>query len=314
MSVDTQQFEVYKALPESSIRLLYLQPAKELTAPLIGTLEIVRLLEEPKYEALSYAWDGAFNEADARGVLPVDKAIPLPPATMQLERRLFSINGNLFHALRRLRHRSQTRVLWIDALCVDQGNDLERSAQVAMMAKIYSSASQVIVWLGEDSDDRDGKLFFELCRRHVQMLRTPWVHPWRKLLDYVVERINRRFGDSKGYWSSQDRLRPFFCLDAKKRYAALQKFGRRRYLFRRWCAQEIAVARDIAMICGAHVLPWQVFVSHALALDRPVWHSWTYPTSDILYYMKDLRTQHTNAFDVLLQTTQMKCSDERDYL
>jgi hypothetical protein len=42
--------------------------------------------------------------------------------------------------------------LWIDALCIDQGNVLERNHQVQQMGQIYSKAEHVISWLGTDSD------------------------------------------------------------------------------------------------------------------------------------------------------------------
>lgn len=40
------------------------------------------------------------------------------------------------------------RVLWIDAVCINQQNINERSQQVAMMCRIYSNASRCLVYLG----------------------------------------------------------------------------------------------------------------------------------------------------------------------
>ena len=56
---------------------------------------------------------------------------------------------NLHRALLRLRLKSESRTLWIDAVCIDQHNMAERSRQVAMMGRIYRQASCVNVWLGE---------------------------------------------------------------------------------------------------------------------------------------------------------------------
>jgi hypothetical protein len=39
--------------------------------------------------------------------------------------------------------------IWVDALCVDQSNAQERSEQVQLMPKIYTSASLVLGWLGD---------------------------------------------------------------------------------------------------------------------------------------------------------------------
>ena len=60
------------------------------------------------------------------------------------------VTRNLKMALFYLRQSSTPRVLWIDALCIDQEDAEERSHQVSLMARIYSSAVRVICWLGLD--------------------------------------------------------------------------------------------------------------------------------------------------------------------
>jgi hypothetical protein len=89
------------------------------------------------------------------------------------QRRSFAFNprvsGRALHTtwkgLQQLRDEKRPVMLWIDALCIDQTNLEERSEQVKMMARIYSQASQVVVWLGE-SDLYVNKAFDtmeELC-------------------------------------------------------------------------------------------------------------------------------------------------------
>lgn len=60
------------------------------------------------------------------------------------------VTVNCASALRRLRDQSHERILWIDAICIDQRNSSERSHQVELMAEIYSNASQVLAYLGEE--------------------------------------------------------------------------------------------------------------------------------------------------------------------
>jgi len=38
--------------------------------------------------------------------------------------------------------------LWIDGICINQKDDTERNAQVQMMARIYSKAQHLVIWLG----------------------------------------------------------------------------------------------------------------------------------------------------------------------
>lgn len=61
-----------------------------------------------------------------------------------------AITKNLHGALQRLRDPALDRVLWVDAVCINQDNIAERAQQVQVMAMIYAYASKVVVWLGEE--------------------------------------------------------------------------------------------------------------------------------------------------------------------
>lgn len=63
------------------------------------------------------------------------------------------IGGELFVALKALREPTNDRLIWVDALCINQANYDERSQQVQLMGSIYEQAARVIVWLGEMFSD-----------------------------------------------------------------------------------------------------------------------------------------------------------------
>ncbi|TGO37574.1 hypothetical protein BHYA_0094g00380 [Botrytis hyacinthi] len=65
---------------------------------------------------------------------------------------------NLYAALLDLRDHSFERILWVDTICIDQNNIEERNQQVQLIAKIYSSAYRVVVWLGEEKLETRGAL------------------------------------------------------------------------------------------------------------------------------------------------------------
>src|SRR4051812_36530342 len=71
----------------------------------------------------------------------------------------YPVTRELGLALKYLR-RPQDRILWIDAICINQEDHEERNHQVQMMALIYNSAAQVCVWLGEDNDDSAMAILF----------------------------------------------------------------------------------------------------------------------------------------------------------
>jgi hypothetical protein len=95
----------------------------------------------PPYTALGYAWG---------------QANPSTDHNIFLNGEPFVVRNNLYQALLALQRCSRERVvryLWIDALCIDQSNVLERNHQVQLMSKIYSQACQVRVWLGNEYEE-----------------------------------------------------------------------------------------------------------------------------------------------------------------
>src|SRR2546423_14316004 len=64
------------------------------------------------------------------------------------------ISPTLYSTLLKLRHNSESRLIWCDGLCIDQSQELEslreRSQQVQMMFEIYSTAQRVAIDLGDD--------------------------------------------------------------------------------------------------------------------------------------------------------------------
>jgi hypothetical protein len=99
--------------------------------PIKITLKHSAFADKPKYEALSYAWGGPNNT----------KAVDINGTSVPVRR-------NLDRALRHFRKKDEERVLWIDAICINQANDAEKSWQVKLMADIYRRAQRVLVWLG----------------------------------------------------------------------------------------------------------------------------------------------------------------------
>lgn len=86
----------------------------------------------PEYYALSYAWG--------------DRKCP---RQIFVNGDSFNITPNLEASLRRLRHQSESRLFWIDMICIDQDSDEEKTNQVNLMALIYSGAQEVLLWLGD---------------------------------------------------------------------------------------------------------------------------------------------------------------------
>lgn len=63
-------------------------------------------------------------------------------------------------SLRYLRETDSRRILWVDAICINQKDFNERGHQVGIMRDIYSKAPQVLIWLGEASTDLGAPLSY----------------------------------------------------------------------------------------------------------------------------------------------------------
>ena len=195
---------------KSDIRLISLFPGKD-SALVCCRIEHVSFNDNPSYEALSYTW-GATGQA-------VDN--------IKVDGLPFTVTPSLEIALRHLRSQQETRILWIDALCINQLDVEERSLQVQKMKTIYQSASAVLVWLGEERDNSDLAMHFIIKLGNID-------------LDQVSFEI-------------EDKI-------TSKLWDALFHLLHRPWWSRSWVLQEIAVATgEPLMGCGQKWLPWSVF-------------------------------------------------------
>ena len=99
----------YLPLVGSCIRLLTLYPGS-FHSPIKGQLEQVTLTTDCCYEALSYVW----GDKEDLSMITVNN-------------EPFYITKNLECALRHLRYTECLRFLWIDAICINQRDDDEKS-------------------------------------------------------------------------------------------------------------------------------------------------------------------------------------------
>ncbi|KAI1412730.1 heterokaryon incompatibility protein-domain-containing protein [Hypoxylon sp. FL1857] len=145
--VSTSTFRCYRRLNESpaEIRLLALDPGAP-NDPVSCSLIYAQLREHPsmQYESLSYCW-GNSNE---KGEITVKVLEYGAESTYTM-----SVTFSLLTALKGIRPLSgPARILWVDAICINQDDSDERSSQVAMMRNIYRQAQRVVVWLGNGND------------------------------------------------------------------------------------------------------------------------------------------------------------------
>ncbi|KAK7188877.1 ankyrin and HET domain-containing protein [Paraphaeosphaeria sporulosa] len=122
---------------EDEIRLLVVEPGNQ-DEDLRCSLVHARLSDRPEFEAISYTWG---TDAPSKQIL--------------LDGHIFSVRNNIYHALKRYRHATRQRILWADAISINQDDIPERSSQVKLMKKVYMYASHVLIWLGPNLEHDD---------------------------------------------------------------------------------------------------------------------------------------------------------------
>lgn len=225
---------VYSRIQPDEFRVLRITAVSPLVA---FHLETFSIYDAPEYEALSYAW----------GTAPAEEEAICNGAR-------FLVTRTLAEALRRVYAHSGSGWVWVDAICINQADDVEKAHQVAGMGEVYSCADKVLVWLGEAADQSDlaCALLPDLTER-IWALRES-EGGWRPL--------------SAGEFASRKLPPP----DDLLWRAAFLLYGRA-WFQRLWIVQEIVLARDVVFLCGAQKLDWHVLVNFAVATARSVFVS-----------------------------------------
>ncbi|RAK94830.1 HET domain-containing protein, partial [Aspergillus ibericus CBS 121593] len=136
----------YSPLPQKSYtRMIRLLPDKDEDALIQCELFNYHLSQPGEvhlYEALSYVWGSSIR---SRSII--------------LDGYMLPVTESLHTALLHLRSKQLERILWIDAISINQDDDGEKSKQIPRMRMIYAQARRVVVWLGESQEYGDRALF-----------------------------------------------------------------------------------------------------------------------------------------------------------
>jgi hypothetical protein len=221
------------------------------------------------YESLSYVWGGIEKKAK-----------------VWVGGRMLGITENLYVALHHLRLQHTDRILWIDAICIDQSNLKERTHQVHHMSEIYQKADRVLVWLGLGNIVTDTLMDF---------------------LNTLPPNITK--GNKAVLSNCQKEAATF-----PKHNEALYDLLHRPWFRRIWILQEVANAKRAIVICGNRSVSTRCFVTAPSVIGTKL-DSHTQAVLDVMpghlretswwSQKRDLRT-------LLLKFRESLAGDERD--
>ncbi|KLJ12168.1 hypothetical protein EMPG_09596 [Blastomyces silverae] len=227
VSLSTRRPYNHTALEQSdSIRLAEILPGQS-NDNLQLNLQHTTLQNAPAYEALSYEWAGNL------GLRPV-----------KCGSQEFRLSANLRAGLKRLRYTNRRRLIWVDAICIDQDNSQERSHQVSLMRDIYRNAQRALIWIGEEKEHTGAA--FEIipalaenwAAQGSQDDKPPSMPPRSTAEPHANQLLDP---SNKALWNS-----------------IIDVFTRP-YFKRTWIIQEIIVSKAASVICGGWMVDWTSF-------------------------------------------------------
>ncbi|OJD30789.1 heterokaryon incompatibility protein [Diplodia corticola] len=226
------------------------------------------LPNKPSFIALSYAWSSAKR---GRTIFVNDQEYP--------------VTFSAYDALKRIRQTFGTTTVWIDAICINQNDEMERNTQVQMMQKIFASAEKTVVFLGEVRDSSlsmqieceetaPASIFFpgntsapmlEKFVVHCSSSKTP---KQSRSMDAInVFCLIQSMAETH----TLENTSPFDsaskavggCRYQRRLFEALREMTRSRWWNRMWTVQEVVVPKEVLVIYGCCVTNWKTFVQAA---------------------------------------------------
>jgi hypothetical protein len=236
---------------------------------------VASLDEFPGYEALSYVWG--------------DPEITFP---ILIDGQSYHVTENLHVALQKMRRKTEPRLMWVDAICIDQGDSAEKSQQVEMMGSIFANSKSVAVWLGDylshGFTEAEAQAAFDVI--HMIAESKP------RELETAYERVS----------------------------GALHAIMDSPWWLRSWTVQEIVLASSAIVIWGSVLISWDILQAAASVLigdetpDLPFempsvfdGHRFTGPIVGIKC-LKDRKSRNDSQLEILWRVRHRSSTDPRD--
>lgn len=250
-SQHTTSLPVYHPLMDGEIRILELHPAKP-GSPLRGELHVVSVdfvyPSRPVFTKtrVTYYKNGTTRRRHTNHAVVLATGTPMwytalsyvwgPPIFDQiicLKDGDIKITSSLARALHHLRMAEKSIFLWIDQVCINQPDRLEKEQQIPLMGKIYTHATNTVIWLGDGQGSDPIRAFetMELAYSRLQM--------------------------SDGDITPDDFGRLFFPPTLDRSWWEVRQFLRTVWFSRLWTIQEAVLSKKLYIKWGKAEADWE---------------------------------------------------------
>ncbi|KAI0008562.1 heterokaryon incompatibility protein-domain-containing protein [Xylariaceae sp. FL0662B] len=264
------QFRYEPLKEDDAIRLLELEPSHSSEDPVRCKLIHADRSESFQYEILSCDWRSKA------------KADTVP---ISINGQTFDAPSEVWAALHKVRLEDRPRLLWTDAICIDQHleesgksvDEEERNQQVSRLRDTYQNAVQLLVWLGRASDGSD----------------------------LVFEHLEKCSGHKHINW----------CHYRGETEQAFLQLCKRSWFYSVWSAQELALTKRAIILCGDRRSDWlNLMKCSAFLSTGSYYHPLKGPDGRThLHHLREVsRSNHVQLKNVFLCNRHCQADDHRD--
>jgi hypothetical protein len=262
-----RRWTLYNKLPPNHFRFLVIEPAQDSSSPISCHLITATLDQAPTYIALSYCW----GEHDH----------PQPIFVNGFRK---TVKRNLYSALLWMRLQDGRSTVWVDAICINQSSNRDKSIQVSRMRDIYMKAFLVFAWIVDENEDGSSLQAAmaglkrptipelgsdEERRAFLRSMSSPNAifDPILKFMDKVVQAwlLNSRDA-SRPELNSEFLIRQFFEREHWEDWNAIIGLFDHKYWSRVWIMQELAVTKRVVLCHKSGMIAWAVFEQFVLVM------------------------------------------------
>jgi hypothetical protein len=224
--METQEHYTYGKLKPREIRLLEISPGED-DMPLEGIIRHVSIDSREIFWAISYVWGAApskilpFHFKTTSGIIP--------------------ITASLHSALRAIRKKGVSTLLWADALSINQADSLEKSIQIRLLLPIFQLAERVIAWMGNEGDNS-----YEAIETLKQIKRPSHAS---KISSCESGLASAQLGGARNGSPSL----------MEQNLESIERLLERSWFRRIWIVQEVVVSSKIFLVCGRSEISWDDF-------------------------------------------------------
>jgi hypothetical protein len=216
------------------IRLIFIEPAQDPDAIIECTLVRMTLFDKaaPAYIAVSYVWgDSSVTEEIRINGAPLAVTTNLA-ALLRLLRTGYGGDISFF--------KDSSKLFWVDAICINQQDLIEKGSQVPLMKDIYWGAKYVISWLGPEAEGSTEALSYlrTMAQEIAQLSDDGDPFEWLRKYPMLWGLGSEQASDEPTVWQKIDRI------------------WERPYWKRTWIFQEIVLGKHVLLMCGKATVPW----------------------------------------------------------